>query len=40
MGLDEAGRLWDEPTKTGCFINEVFVFGGPRRLVAVVGRIE
>ena len=40
MGLDEAGRIWDVPTKTGCFVKKVFVFGVPRRLVAVVGGIE
>ena len=40
MGLVEAGRFWDGPTKRGRFVNEVFVFGGPRRLVAVMGRIE
>ncbi len=40
LGLDEAGRIWDEPTTTGCFVKKVFVFGGPRRHVAPVGRIE
>ena len=24
MGLDEAGRIWDELTKTGCFVKKAF----------------
>ena len=38
--LDLAGRNLDDPMMTGRFINEVFVFGSPRRLAASVGRIE
>jgi hypothetical protein len=38
LGLDEAGIFWDEPTTKGCFANEIFVFGGPRRLVAGLGK--
>ena len=40
LGRDVAGRIWDKPMKKGYLFNEVFVFGGLRRLVAGVGRIE
>ena len=32
-GIDEAERIWEEPTKTVYLVNPVCVFGGPRRLV-------